>query len=123
MKAWLHSGSCRSRLHCRTCRDLAGGRAWRLMLGRAYTLPTDAPDFACPHGLAWGDLGGGVRPHNGLSLLAQRLAICDACGEWDGPNHRCGLDPRCTRCYLRRPGTVCPAEPPRWLPVVPAAAG
>ena len=46
---------CEGRQHCATCRDLDGGREWRSDLAKAFTLPPDAPDFACPHGFVWGD--------------------------------------------------------------------
>ena len=46
--------------------------------------------------------------------LQERLAICGACESWTGRS--CRLHPNCTRCYLARPGSLCPAVPPRWLP-------
>ena len=114
MKPWLDSGACRSGRHCQVCRDLDGGRRWRGSLSKVYILPDDAPDFACPCGRDWGSLA--PVPHNGLSVFSKRLAICDACGQWDRKANRCNLHPTCTRCYLRRPGAVCPDEPPKWLP-------
>lgn len=51
---FTESKACRSEQHCRTCRDLDGGRAWRGKLAAAFALPADAPDFACPHGKGWG---------------------------------------------------------------------
>lgn len=56
VKLFVESTTCRSRAHCRTCRDLTGGRAWRESLrNAAWTLPDNDPDFACPHGAAWGE--------------------------------------------------------------------
>lgn len=48
------SFACRSGAHCRQCRDLQHGRAWRLRLAATHTLPPNAPDFDCPHGKPWG---------------------------------------------------------------------
>lgn len=48
---------CQSGLHCPNCRD-PNANAWRESLGKAYTLPDDAPDFQCPHGKPWGYQGG-----------------------------------------------------------------
>ncbi|NLX59561.1 MAG: hypothetical protein GXY74_10790 [Phycisphaerae bacterium] len=44
---------CRSHVHCRHCRDLEAGRPWRQSLTARFTLPADAPDWACPEGLPW----------------------------------------------------------------------
>ena len=56
--------------------------------------------------------------------LAARLEICRRCGRWAAGAHTgayapasCELSPACTPCYRRRPGAVCPAEPPLWGPV------
>jgi hypothetical protein len=54
MKPFAQSNACRSRLHCITCRDREGGRAWRVNVGRSFSLPVDAPDFDCPYGVPWG---------------------------------------------------------------------
>ena len=48
------SAACRSRYHCATCRNLEGGRTFRISLGLVKELPSDAPDFSCPHGIEWG---------------------------------------------------------------------
>jgi hypothetical protein len=46
--------------------------------------------------------------------LTERVETCRACQHWiDG---RCDLHPTCTSCYRKRPGAVCPDEPPRWGP-------
>jgi hypothetical protein len=44
---------CRSQAHCRTCRDLAGGRRWRTLMARRFAVPGRATDFDCPDGLPW----------------------------------------------------------------------
>lgn len=43
---------CFSRTHCVTCRDLDGGRDWRISLSQAYDVP--GVDFPCPHLFPWG---------------------------------------------------------------------
>jgi hypothetical protein len=54
MRPFTETCHCRSGGHCRTCRDLKDGRAWRLSLAAAFALPSGTPDFACPHGRPWG---------------------------------------------------------------------
>ena len=54
MRPFTETPHCRSGGHCRTCRDLEEGRAWRLSLAAGFALPPGAPDFACPRGKAWG---------------------------------------------------------------------
>jgi hypothetical protein len=54
MRLFVDSYACRSRAHCRTCRDLRGGRSWREGLAATYRLPGGAPDWTCPHGVNWG---------------------------------------------------------------------
>lgn len=51
---FTESKACTSNRHCRTCRDRDGGRAFRAGLAAAFTLPPDAPDFACPVDKPWG---------------------------------------------------------------------
>ena len=50
---FVDSAACQSRSHCKTCRSLEGGRAFRISIGHVKKLPADAPDFACPHGIEW----------------------------------------------------------------------
>ena len=56
MLRFIESPECASRAHCRTCRDLNGGRAWRTSLAKLFELPKCGvpPDFACPFGAVWG---------------------------------------------------------------------
>ena len=54
MRAFAETNHCRSGVHCRTCRDLERGRAWRQSLVATFRPPPDAPEFRCPHGKAWG---------------------------------------------------------------------
>jgi len=119
---FANTGHCRSGFHCRACRDLEGGRAWRESLGKAFRLPAGAPDFPCPLAHPWGyappAVGG---PAGGPSAMEEpwltaRIEMCRGCGDWpDGADH-CSLSPACTACYRRRPGAVCPANPPKWSP-------
>lgn len=48
MKLFTLSQVCTSQKHCQTCRAQEKGRAWRHSLEKAFELPSDAPDFACP---------------------------------------------------------------------------
>lgn len=52
-----------------------------------------------------------------------RWGVCRACPHYDASLNRrsigCSLAPHLTRCYRRRPMTVCPDSPPRWGPVSP----
>lgn len=85
MKNFTGSSACQSRAHCGACRDREGGRTWREGLAAAFVLPADAPDFACPHGVAWGF----VRPPLPIVELTdeeveeerRRLAAGGCCGE------------------------------------------
>jgi len=45
---------CSFQVHCTTCRDLDGGRAWRASLIRYCA--ADGVDFPCPQGKAWGEI-------------------------------------------------------------------
>ena len=54
---WIKSSHCKSGAHCNTCRELEGGRAWRISIGKAFALPEEGVDFECPYELAWGDVG------------------------------------------------------------------
>ena len=54
MRFFTATAHCNSWRHCRTCRDLAGGRAWRESLRKAFKLPNDETDFTCPRGWPWG---------------------------------------------------------------------
>ncbi len=46
---------CFSREHCATCRARESGRGWRASLATSYRTPGDRIDFACPHGISWGE--------------------------------------------------------------------
>ena len=59
---FIETMHCRIRMHCRTCRDLEGGRAWRESLAVLYRLPGDVVDFECPHGIRAGDRVAPVAP-------------------------------------------------------------
>ncbi|MBN2585015.1 MAG: hypothetical protein JXL80_18280 [Planctomycetes bacterium] len=44
---------CRSHAHCRVCRDLDGGRPWRVLMSQRFTVPRNLLDWDCPEGLPW----------------------------------------------------------------------
>jgi len=44
---------CRIHAHCRTCRDLEGGRLWRKAVAEQFAVLGGATDFDCPDGLPW----------------------------------------------------------------------
>jgi len=82
MMDFTETNHCRSGVHCRTCRHLVDGRAWRQCLAARFELPPHAPDFTCPHGKAWGyrppDRGVGdtierVLRATGIGQVAKRL--------------------------------------------------
>lgn len=70
MELFVLTLHCSSRAHCKTCRNLKGGRKWRQSIGKVYKLPEaeagaeDPADFICPHGLKWNDVieGKSVEP-------------------------------------------------------------
>jgi len=44
---------CRSHAHCRVCRDLDGGRPWRVLMSQRFAVPANMLDWDCPEGLPW----------------------------------------------------------------------
>jgi len=48
------------------------------------------------------------------SFFSARIGVCRKCNNWE--RERCKLRPDCTKCYLARPGAVCPDTPPKWSP-------
>ena len=59
MQLFVLTLHCQSHAHCRVCRNLKGGRAWRKSIAKSYELPqakpeaVDVVDFECPYGLPW----------------------------------------------------------------------
>ena len=52
----------------------------------------------------------------------ERWGICKACPHYRPELNKragigCVLAPKASKCYRRRPLSVCPDEPPRWGPV------
>jgi len=101
---FIDSPTCRDRRHCRTCRDLVGGRYLRRAWRKVYEMPNDdAVDFDCPQGEADDD-----RPPVAVALVVERSAVCDACaGRGECYLHQ--IKPCLRRTYLARPGIHCPA--------------
>lgn len=113
-KDFYTTGACSSHAHCAVCRDLEGGRWLREQWSQLYGMPTEAPDFACPDGFPWG-FAGSPGPRKIPDYVARRIETCRGC-----ENHgagKCGLygGASCRwRAYIKLPGAVCPAEPPKW---------
>jgi len=53
MQLFVLTAHCKSRAHCQTCRDLAGGRKWRESLAENFELPNNQVDFTCPYDVPW----------------------------------------------------------------------
>ena len=71
-------------MHCETCRDLEGGRAWRQDKMKRYGAPE--VDWPCPKGKPWGWTG----PSRGIGDTAAkfikavtfgRVKPCGGCGK------------------------------------------
>ena len=87
------------------------------MLALSFTLPSGAPDFACPHGLAWGAKPErvAVEKKPEPAYVAPRVAACDACTvavEECGVKMQREKKPCWFGGYVRRSGSICPKE--RW---------
>jgi len=67
MRSFFDTMHCRSRAHCRTCRNLVGGRDWRRKIAARFAVD-GGEDFACPLGAAWGDW-----PSRGLGDTVEKL--------------------------------------------------
>ena len=109
---WIHTGHCKLRVHCPTCRDLEGGRKWREKLAKTYDLPNGEIDFDCPHGVPWG-AGPQVEAQKEQSARQKvltemrntRFKLCKACKDDCAMHHKtdCQL-----RALLARPNMACP---------------
>ena len=45
---FFESIHCKSKAHCKTCRNLNGGQKWRIAVNGEVN-----PDFECPYGKKW----------------------------------------------------------------------
>lgn len=45
--------ACKSRIHCKLCRNHFGGREWRESISGLFELPEGKIDFKCPLNLPW----------------------------------------------------------------------
>lgn len=52
LPVFTESPACTSGVHCQKCRDPKAEK-WRASLQKAFTLPNDEVNFACPHGKEW----------------------------------------------------------------------
>lgn len=115
---------CRSRFHCRTCRDRKGITLLRKQMREQHEEFPEG-EFDCPEGIPWltpktagqfaelGKLVFGRRISDSESLAARRIeAHCRRCENFR--DRRCLLyrEGHCTACefavYLNRPGAICP---------------
>ncbi|HUX02246.1 MAG TPA: hypothetical protein VMY35_14875 [Phycisphaerae bacterium] len=105
---------CRREMHCGTCRDLEGGRAWRKQIAERFTV--EGVDWPCPKGHDWEyeppEERGEAWKSEPAFVAARRIA-CRVCDE-----EACFLKrmlntkPCAFRARIVRPGMVCPLE--RW---------
>jgi len=60
MMEFTKTPHCQTEMHCGTCRNLEGGRAWRQGIAAHFSVPE--VDWPCPKGHKWGWTG----PSRGL---------------------------------------------------------
>ncbi len=82
---WKDTQHCQLRVHCRACRDLDGGRAFRNSIAEHYELPPGAPDFECPLGVPWG-YNPPVKPAPPPPPCPPDATWCERFGLPTGPN-------------------------------------
>lgn len=123
LRPFTQSAACRSRTHCRTCRDTGpAGESFRASLARVYDPPAD---WTCPVGVPWSAAGpdlpepalaklptradmlrdfgaaavrwasAGFQVVDQLTFLRRRH-LCQICPHWD-PTARAGLG-KCREC-------------------------
>ena len=81
MKDFVKTAHCQTRVHCRTCRDLEGGRRWRESLRKHFRLPGGKVDFECPFGATLDDL---PEPVEGVpEWVRERERACKECKDED----------------------------------------
>lgn len=121
MRPFTQSAGCRLMQLCGPCRERsAEGTAFRESLARAWQVPADAPDFACPRGVAWGLTTLPVSAQRvDVALGRTRLAACRRCDEYNG--NVCEIEFRCGACFdtfqrwLNGPSSGCPhPDGSRW---------
>lgn len=78
MRNFIKTKHCACGIHCRVCRDLDGGRAWRESLAKVFDLPGGVVDFECPNGKPWGFIG--AKPKMTIGQLAKKRRNCIPCG-------------------------------------------
>ena len=55
MQEFIKTTHCTSKVHCKSCRELVGGRSWRESLSKLFVLPDNNVDFVCPFNKPWND--------------------------------------------------------------------
>ena len=56
--SWFETNHCKTKKHCKVCRDLDGGRSWRIDVRNTFAEsnePYISDDFECPYGKKWID--------------------------------------------------------------------
>ena len=72
---------CKTRAHCKTCRDKVGGHLWRQNRVTEYEIPTD-PDFDCIRGLPWGAPRQRVRNPPKFADIRKKIESAPQEGAW-----------------------------------------
>jgi hypothetical protein len=135
MPPFVLSPECQSRANCARCRDPAGGRTWRVVMGHKYDLPERSIDFGCPFGKPWAGQQVPAAPipltparlaHGAVGIaravtgtggasaetVTARLAICNPCEHAQltaGVLRRCRLCGCSTWAKVRNAAEQCPA--------------
>ena len=83
MKIFTENLTCKSVVHCVSCRDKKGGRLFRESLAAVFVRPEGAPDFVCPHGKKWGYTVPSKGLGDSIEKVTKAIGIkpCGGCGK------------------------------------------
>ena len=114
MKKWIDTFHCRSRAHCRLCRN-PQQRQVRAKWAERYDLPGGEIDFTCPFGVPWRTIKPPKRPPIEAPAYVARRRACEECS---GEVKEACFIAHQSACSQRRiladPSKECPAG--RWSP-------